>query len=81
MTSAQYQRLAEELGELEGPARAEIVAAIKLARAHGDLSENFEYHAAKEEQALLERRIGILRTRIEEAVRSEERRVGKECRL
>ena len=68
MTSAQYQRLAGELGELEGPARAEIVAAIKLARGHGDLSENFEYHAAKEEQALLERRIRILRTRIEEAV-------------
>ena len=68
MTPAQYERLAAELGELEGPARAEAVEAIKLARGHGDLSENFEYHAAKEEQALLERRITILRSRFADAV-------------
>jgi transcription elongation factor GreA len=68
MTPVQHERLAAELTELEGPARAGMVEAIKLARGHGDLSENFEYHAAKDEQALLERRIAILRSRLEEAV-------------
>jgi transcription elongation factor GreA len=67
MTRAQHERLATELAELEGPARAEVVEAIKLARGHGDLSENSEYHSAKEEQALLERRITILRSRLEGA--------------
>ena len=67
MTAAQHERLATELAELEGPARAEIVEAIKLARGHGDLSENFEYHTAKDEQALLERRIALLRSRLEGA--------------
>src|SRR5262245_45103568 len=68
MTSAQYERLAAELAELEGPARADVVEAIKVARGYGDLSENFEYHAAKNEQGLLERRITILRERLEGAV-------------
>jgi transcription elongation factor GreA len=68
MTPAQHQRLAAELAQLEGPARAGIVEAIKLARGHGDLSENFEYHTAKDEQALLERRIAILRSRLQGAV-------------
>ena len=68
MTSAQHERLVAELAELEGPARADIVEAIKVARGHGDLSENFEYHSAKDEQALLERRITILRSRLEGAV-------------
>jgi transcription elongation factor GreA len=68
MTSVQHARLAAELAGLEGPARAEIVEAIKLARGHGDLSENFEYHAAKDEQALLERRIAILRSQLGRAV-------------
>src|SRR5712691_1420552 len=68
MTSEQRERLAAELAELEGPKRAEIVEAISVARGHGDLSENFEYHAAKNEQGLLERRIKILRNRLEEAI-------------
>ena len=67
LTAAQHAKLAAELGELEGPKRAEIVAAIAVARGHGDLSENFEYHAAKNEQGLLERRITILRARLEGA--------------
>jgi len=46
LTPAQRQALADELAELEGPARAQVVQAIKPAREHGDLSENFEYHAA-----------------------------------
>jgi transcription elongation factor GreA len=68
MTQAQRDALAEELAELEGPKRAEIVQAIATARGFGDLSENFEYHAAKNEQGLLERRIAILRHRVENAV-------------
>jgi transcription elongation factor GreA len=67
LTPAQHERLAAELAELEGPGRSGIVEAIKLARGHGDLSENFEYQAAKDEQALLERRIAILRSRLEGA--------------
>jgi len=68
LTAEQHAKLTAELAELEGPKRAEIVQAIAVARGYGDLSENFEYHAAKNEQALLERRITILRSRIETAV-------------
>jgi transcription elongation factor GreA len=68
MTEVQREALAAELAELEGPKRAEIVQAIATARGYGDLSENFEYHAAKNEQGLLERRITILRSRLENAV-------------
>jgi transcription elongation factor GreA len=67
MTQAQHDALAAELAELEGPKRAEMVQAIATARSFGDLSENFEYHAAKNEQGLLERRITILRSRLENA--------------
>ena len=45
-----------------------MVEAIATARSFGDLSENFEYHAAKNEQGLLERRITILRDRLDRAV-------------
>src|SRR5918996_1640760 len=67
MTQSQRDQLAAELAELEGPKRAEIVEAIATARGYGDLSENFEYHAAKNEQGLLERRITILRDRLRNA--------------
>ena len=68
LTPAQKAQLEAELAELEGPKRAEIVQAIATARSFGDLSENFEYHSAKNEQGLLERRIAILRDRIDNAV-------------
>jgi transcription elongation factor GreA len=68
MTAAQKEQLEAELAELEGPRRAAMVEAIKTARGFGDLSENFEYHAAKNEQGLLERRITILRDRLQRAV-------------
>jgi transcription elongation factor GreA len=68
LTAAEYEALQTQLAELEGPKRAEIVDAIAVARGHGDLSENFEYHAAKNEQGLLERQITILRAKLEEAV-------------
>jgi hypothetical protein len=47
LTESQRDALAAELAELEGPKRTAAVHAIKTAREHGDLSENFEYHAAK----------------------------------
>jgi transcription elongation factor GreA len=73
LTGAQKAKLEEELAELEGPGRVEMVQAIKTARSYGDLSENFEYHAAKNEQALLERRITILRSRLQNSVLIDER--------
>ncbi len=68
LTPAQKEQLEAELAELEGPRRKEIVDAIATARGFGDLSENFEYHAAKNEQGLLERRIAMLRDRLSRAV-------------
>jgi transcription elongation factor GreA len=68
LTPAQKAALEAELAELTGPKRTEIVQAIKTAREFGDLSENFEYHAAKNEQGLLERRITILEERLRNAV-------------
>ena len=67
MTAAHRDQLVAELAELEGPRRKEIVDAIATARGYGDLSENFEYHAAKNEQGLLERKITLLRARLEDA--------------
>src|SRR6266487_3383892 len=67
LTHAQREQLEAELAELEGPKRRAVVEAIATARGHGDLSENFEYHAAKNEQGLLERRISILRSRLHNA--------------
>lgn len=68
LTPAQHAALEAELAELEGPKRAEVIEAIKTARSFGDLSENFEYHAAKNEQGLLEARIKKLRARLAHAV-------------
>ncbi len=68
MTAPQRDALASELSQLEGPRRAAVVEAIATARAFGDLSENFAYHDAKNEQGLLERRISILRARLDGAV-------------
>jgi transcription elongation factor GreA len=68
LTQAQKEQLEAELAELEGPRRTEAVEAIKAARSFGDLSENFEYHAAKNEQGMLERRIRMLRDRLHRAV-------------
>jgi transcription elongation factor GreA len=68
LTQEQKEQLEAELAELEGPKRTEAVQAIAAARSFGDLSENFEYHAAKNEQGLLERRITMLRDRLDRAV-------------
>jgi transcription elongation factor GreA len=68
LTPGQKAQLEAELAELEGPRQTEAVRAIATARSFGDLSENFEYHAAKNEQGLLERRIALLRDRLDHAV-------------
>ena len=56
-----HRKLNDELRRLKGE-RPEIVEAIEAARAHGDLSENAEYHAAKERQGQIEASIVDLRT-------------------
>src|SRR5918992_4052576 len=68
LTPDQRTALEAELADLEGPRRREITEAIKRAREFGDIAENFEYHAAKNEQGLLERRIHILKDRLHHAV-------------
>jgi transcription elongation factor GreA len=68
LTHAQREALEAELAELEGPRRKAAIEAIKVARSFGDLSENFEYHAAKNEQGMLEARIRKLRHRLQHAV-------------
>ena len=60
LTTAQKEQLEAELAELEGPRRKAAVEAIATARGFGDLSENFEYHAAKNEQGFIEARIADL---------------------
>jgi transcription elongation factor GreA len=57
MTPTGHQKLKDELEQLLKVARPENVKAIAEARAHGDLSENAEYHAAKEKQSFIEGRI------------------------
>jgi transcription elongation factor GreA len=68
LTSAQRAALEAELAELEGPRRKAIAEAIRHAREFGDINENFEYNAAKNEQGLLERRIHVLKDRLRHAV-------------
>jgi len=60
MTAAGHVRLQEELKHLKSVERPAIIQAIAEARAHGDLSENAEYHAARERQSFIEGRIGEL---------------------
>jgi transcription elongation factor GreA len=68
LTPAQREALEAELAELEGPQRKAITDTIKTAREFGDIAENAEYHAAKEQQGLLERRIHVLKDRLSHAV-------------
>ncbi len=68
MTAAELETIQRELGELETDGRREIAGRIKTAREFGDLKENGEYHAAKEDQARLETRIAKLREQIRSAL-------------
>ena len=67
LTAAGYAELEEELNDLRVNKRAENVQAIKEARSHGDLSENSEYDAARDEQAKIEARIQELEYKLEHA--------------
>ena len=67
MTADGLQKLKEELSFLESVERPRVIAAIAEARDKGDLSENAEYDAAKEEQGHLETRIAILKSKIVDA--------------
>ena len=60
------KKLAEEISALETELRIELPREISKARAHGDLSENAEYHAAKERQGVVNARLGQLRARLRE---------------
>ena len=60
MTVSGFEQLKEELRRRQQEERPRIITAISEARAHGDLSENAEYHSAKEAQSLNEGRIGEL---------------------
>lgn len=64
MSNQGYQKLRDELQRLEKVDRPEVVKAIEVARAHGDLKENAEYHAAKERQGHIEGRIMELRDKL-----------------
>ena len=67
MTLDGYERLEEELKRLKSVERIAIIRAIATAREHGDLSENAEYHAAKERQSFNEGRIGEIESKIANA--------------
>lgn len=64
MTAAGFERLKEELHHLKTSARPEVVRAIAEAREHGDLSENAEYHAARERQGFIEGRVAELEDKL-----------------
>jgi transcription elongation factor GreA len=67
MTRRGHELLQRELKRLKSQDRPRIVQEIKQAREHGDLSENAEYHAAKEQQGLIEARITLLEDKLSRA--------------
>jgi transcription elongation factor GreA len=67
MTAEGLQKLKEELQFLESVERPRVIAAIAEARDKGDLSENAEYDAAKEEQGILESKIALIKSKIVDA--------------
>jgi transcription elongation factor GreA len=64
MTAGGYKALEDEINHLKAVERPQVIRMIAEARAHGDLSENAEYHAAKERQAFIEGRVMELEDKI-----------------
>ena len=67
MSKTGYQKLREELSRLERKDRIDVMKAIEVARGHGDLKENAEYHAAKDRQGHIEGRILELKDKLSRA--------------
>ncbi|MCF6236316.1 MAG: transcription elongation factor GreA [Gammaproteobacteria bacterium] len=67
MTIQGAEKLREELNELKHTARPKVINAISEARAHGDLKENAEYHAAKEQQSFIEGRLADIEGKLSNA--------------
>ena len=67
MTKQGAKRLEEELKHLKSVERPNVIQAIAEARAHGDLSENAEYHAARERQGFIEGRVADLESKLSHA--------------
>ena len=67
VTAKGAERLQQQLKKLKSVDRPNVIEAIAEARAHGDLSENAEYHAAREQQSFIEGRINIIETTLADA--------------
>ncbi len=67
LTSTGAQRLREELNRLKSVDRPQVIEAIAEARSHGDLKENAEYHAAREQQGFIEGRISEIEDKLANA--------------
>ena len=67
MTASGHQAMLEEIKHLKAVERPRIIKAITEARAHGDLSENAEYHAAKDQQGWIEARVAELEDKVSRA--------------
>lgn len=81
ITAAGAEKLRQELQRLKAVERPRIIQAIAEARAHGDLSENAEYHAAKEQQGFIEGRIAELESRLALAEIIDPRKVQADGRV
>lgn len=79
MSKAGNKKLKEELARLEKVDRIEVVKAIEVARGHGDLKENAEYHAAKERQGLIEMRVMELKDKLARAEVIDCMKVSTKC--